>query len=118
MRISDWSSDVCSSDLLADFVCGGNADRTHYTGANWDRDARITRVADLRNVVEGDLSPDGNGVLHIARGIEVGHVFQLGTKYAEVLNATVVDETGKPQVMTMGCYGIGVSRIVAAAIEP
>ncbi|KZC16798.1 proline--tRNA ligase [Rhodanobacter sp. FW510-R12] len=102
---------------LADFVCGGNADRTHCTGANWERDARITRVADLRNVVEGDLSPDGKGTLHIARGIEVGHVFQLGTKYAEALGATVVDETGTPQVMTMGCYGIGVSRIVAAAIE-
>ncbi len=103
--------------VLTDFVCGGNADRTHFTGANWERDARITRVADLRNVVEGDLSPDGQGVLHLARGIEVGHVFQLGTKYAEALGATVVDETGKPQVMTMGCYGIGVSRIVAAAIE-
>ncbi|CAM0997863.1 proline--tRNA ligase [Rhodanobacter sp. Root179] len=103
--------------VLADFVCGGNADRTHYSGASWERDARITRIADLRNVVEGDLSPDGHGVLHIARGIEVGHVFQLGTKYAEALDASVVDETGKLQVMTMGCYGIGVSRIVAAAIE-
>lgn len=103
--------------VLADFVCGGNADRTHFTGANWARDARVTRIADLRNVVEGDLSPDGNGVLHIARGIEVGHIFQLGSKYAEALNATVVDETGKLQVMTMGCYGVGVSRIVAAAIE-
>jgi prolyl-tRNA synthetase len=103
--------------VLADFVCGGNVDRTHCTGVNWERDARITRIADLRNVVEGDLSPDGKGVLHLARGIEVGHVFQLGTKYAETLGATVVDESGKPQVMTMGCYGIGVSRIVAAAIE-
>lgn len=103
--------------VLADFVCGGNADGIHCTGANWDRDARISRIADLRSVVDGDLSPDGNGVLHIARGIEVGHVFQLGQKYAEALDATVVDETGKPQVMTMGCYGIGVSRIVAAAIE-
>jgi prolyl-tRNA synthetase len=103
--------------VLADFVCGGNADGSHYTGANWLRDARITRIADLRNVVEGDLSPDGHGVLHIARGIEVGHVFQLGQKYAEALNATVVDDQGKPQLMTMGCYGIGVSRIVAAAIE-
>ncbi|TPG08580.1 proline--tRNA ligase [Rhodanobacter glycinis] len=103
--------------VLADFVCGGNTDGSHYTGANWDRDARITRIADLRNVVEGDLSPDGNGVLHIARGIEVGHVFQLGQKYAEALDATVIDETGKAQLMTMGCYGIGVSRIVAAAIE-
>jgi len=103
--------------VLADFVCGGNVDGTHCIGANWERDARITRIADLRNVVEGDLSPDGKGVLHLARGIEVGHVFQLGTKYAETLGATVVDESGKPQVMTMGCYGIGVSRIVAAAIE-
>ncbi len=103
--------------VLADFVCGGSADGSHYTGANWDRDARITRIADLRNVVEGDLSPDGNGVLHIARGIEVGHVFQLGQKYAEVFKATVIDEAGKAQLMTMGCYGIGVSRIVAAAIE-
>jgi len=103
--------------VLADFVCGGNADGSHYIGANWVRDARMTRVADLRNVVEGDLSPDGQGVLHIVRGIEVGHVFQLGQKYSEALNATVVDDQGKPQLMTMGCYGIGVSRIVAAAIE-
>jgi prolyl-tRNA synthetase len=103
--------------VLADFVCGGNADGSHYTGANWDRDARITRIADLRNVVEGDLSPDGKGVLHIARGIEVGHVFQLGQKYAEALKASVVDDQGKLQLMTMGCYGIGISRIVAAAIE-
>jgi prolyl-tRNA synthetase len=102
---------------LVDFICGGNANDVHYAGANWQRDARITRVADLRNVVEGDLSPDGKGVLHIARGIEVGHVFQLGQKYAEALDATVVDDQGKPQLMTMGCYGIGVSRIVAAAIE-
>jgi len=103
--------------VLADFVCGGNADGTHYTGANWLRDARVTRVADLRNAVEGDASPDGHGTLHIARGIEVGHVFQLGQKYAEALKATVIDDQGKPQVLTMGCYGIGVSRIVAAAIE-
>ncbi len=103
--------------LLADFVCGGNADGTHYIGANWERDARITRVTDLRNVVEGDASPDGNGILHLARGIEVGHVFQLGRKYAEALHATVIDEGGKAQLMTMGCYGIGISRIVAAAIE-
>jgi prolyl-tRNA synthetase len=102
---------------LVDFICGGNADETHFSGANWQRDARITRVADLRKVVEGDLSPDGKGVLHIARGIEVGHIFQLGQKYAEALGATVIDDQGKPQLMTMGCYGIGVSRIVAAAIE-
>jgi len=103
--------------VLADFVCGGNAEGTHYTGANWERDARISRVADLRNVVEGDASPDGHGTLHLARGIEVGHVFQLGPKYAEALGATVIDEGGKAQVMSMGCYGIGVTRIVAAAIE-
>ncbi|HZX72408.1 MAG TPA: proline--tRNA ligase [Rhodanobacter sp.] len=103
--------------VLADFVCGGNADGTHYTGANWGRDARISRVADLRNVVEGDASPDGKGILHMARGIEVGHVFQLGQKYAKALDATVIDESGKASLMTMGCYGIGVSRIVAAAIE-
>lgn len=102
---------------LADFVCGGNADGTHYTGANWQRDARINRVADLRKVVEGDLSPDGHGTLHLARGIEVGHVFQLGEKYAQAMNATVLDDAGKIRVMSMGCYGIGVSRIVAAAIE-
>ena len=106
-----------SAAVLADFVCGGNANDTHYTGANWERDARITRVEDLRQVVAGDPSPDGHGTLHIARGIEVGHVFQLGSKYAEALNATVLDDQGKKQVMLMGCYGIGVSRIVAAAIE-
>ncbi len=103
--------------LLADFVCGGNASGTHYTGANWERDARISRIVDLRNVVDGDASPDGKGTLHLARGIEVGHVFQLGQKYAEALDATVIDESGKAKLMTMGCYGIGVSRIVAAAIE-
>ncbi|MDE2156667.1 MAG: proline--tRNA ligase, partial [Xanthomonadaceae bacterium] len=86
-------------------------------GANWLRDARISRIADVRNVVEGDLSPDGKGVLHLARGIEVGHVFQLGRTYAEAMKATVVDDQGQSQVMAMGCYGIGVSRIVAAAIE-
>ncbi|QNK02617.1 proline--tRNA ligase [Dyella telluris] len=103
--------------VLADFVCGGNQDGTHYTGANWDRDAHVTRVEDIRKVVAGDASPDGKGTLQIARGIEVGHVFQLGNKYAEALKATVLDENGKAQVMLMGCYGIGVSRIVAAAIE-
>ncbi len=106
-----------SAAALADFVCGGNQDGTHYRGANWERDARITRVADIRKVVEGDLSPDGAGTLKIARGIEVGHVFQLGSKYAEAMGATVLDDTGKARVMQMGCYGIGVSRIVAAAIE-
>ena len=106
-----------SAAVLADFVCGGNADGTHYTGANWERDARITRVEDIRQVVEGDPSPDGHGTLRIARGIEVGHIFQLGPKYAQALGATVLDDQGKAQVMMMGCYGVGVSRIVAAAIE-
>ena len=106
-----------SAAVLADFVCGGNQDGTHYTGANWERDARVTRVEDIRKVVEGDPSPDGQGTLRMGRGIEVGHVFQLGSKYAEALKATVLDENGKAQVMLMGCYGIGVSRIVAAAIE-
>ncbi|UGB38922.1 proline--tRNA ligase [Frateuria soli] len=106
-----------SAAVLADFICGGNADGTHYTGANWERDARITRVEDIRQVVEGDPSPDGHGTLHLARGIEVGHIFQLGQKYAQALGATVLDDQGKAQVMMMGCYGIGVSRIVAAAIE-
>ena len=106
-----------SAAVLADFVCGGNAGETHYTGANWQRDARIDRVVDLRTVVEGDPSPDGKGRLGIARGIEVGHVFQLGQKYAEAMAASVLDDQGKARVMHMGCYGIGVSRIVAAAIE-
>jgi prolyl-tRNA synthetase len=106
-----------SAAAIADFVCGGNQDGTHYRGANWNRDARITRIADIRKIVEGDPSPDGAGTLKIARGIEVGHVFQLGQKYAEAMGASVLDDGGKNVVMHMGCYGIGVSRIVAAAIE-
>ncbi|TAN00573.1 MAG: proline--tRNA ligase [Rhodanobacteraceae bacterium] len=106
-----------SAAVVADFVCGGNAAGTHYTGANWERDARITRVADLRKVVAGDPSPDGKGTLGIARGIEVGHVFQLGTKYSEALGATVLDDAGQNRMLQMGCYGIGITRIVAAAIE-
>jgi prolyl-tRNA synthetase len=106
-----------SAAALADFVCGGNQDGTHYRGANWERDARVTRVEDLRKVVAGDPSPDGRGTLDIARGIEVGHVFQLGDRYAQAMGASVLDESGKARVMQMGCYGIGVSRIVAAAIE-
>ncbi|MDE2195878.1 MAG: proline--tRNA ligase [Gammaproteobacteria bacterium] len=102
---------------VADFVCGANREGSHYRGANWLRDAQITRIADLRKVVEGDPSPDGKGVLKIARGIEVGHVFQLGQQYAKAMHATVLDEQGKTCAMHMGCYGIGVSRIVAAAIE-
>lgn len=106
-----------SAAVLADFVCGGNQNGTHYTGANWQRDAQISRVADIRKVVDGDLSPDGHGTIRIARGIEVGHIFQLGQKYAEAMGAGVLDHEGKMRTMFMGCYGIGVSRIVAAAIE-
>ncbi|MBT3048614.1 MAG: proline--tRNA ligase [Candidatus Thiodiazotropha sp. (ex Clathrolucina costata)] len=103
---------------LADFSAGANRDGKHYFGINWGRDLpEPAEVADLRNVLEGDPSPDGQGTLTIARGIEVGHIFQLGQKYSEALNATVLDENGKAVVMTMGCYGIGVTRVVAAAIE-
>ncbi|MBZ0070210.1 MAG: proline--tRNA ligase [Gammaproteobacteria bacterium] len=102
---------------LADFVCGANEDGHHLTGVNWSRDLPAPEVADLRNVQPGDPSPDGKGVLGVARGIEVGHIFQLGTKYSEALNAKVLDENGRESVMLMGCYGIGVSRVVAAAIE-
>jgi prolyl-tRNA synthetase len=104
---------------MSNFVCGANDDGFHYTGANFGRDAHLDEacVHDLRNVVAGDASPDGMGKLELCRGIEVGHIFQLRTKYSEALNATYLDENGKAQVMEMGCYGIGVSRIVAAAIE-
>ncbi len=102
---------------MADFVCGANAEGFHLTGANWNRDAPEPEVADLRNVVEGDPSPDGRGTLRIARGIEVGHIFQLGTKYSEAMRAVFLDEKGATKPMEMGCYGIGVTRIVAAAIE-
>ena len=102
---------------LADFVCGANIDGRHHTGVNWGRDLPEPECADLRNVVSDDPSPDGKGTLEIARGIEVGHIFQLGTKYSEAMKATVLDEQGKELPMIMGCYGIGVSRIVAAAIE-
>ena len=103
---------------MADFVCGANEPDFHYTNANWVRDLpEPDAVADIRNVVAGDPSPDGKGVLAIDRGIEVGHVFYLGTKYSKPMNATFLDETGKPQPFEMGCYGIGVTRIVAAAIE-
>ncbi|NVJ65111.1 MAG: proline--tRNA ligase, partial [Gammaproteobacteria bacterium] len=103
--------------ILADFVCGANEDGYHLTGVNWQRDANFDEVFDLREVVAGDKSPDGQGELEIKRGIEVGHIFQLGTKYSEAMNATVLDQNGKALTMSMGCYGIGVSRIVAAAIE-
>ncbi len=102
---------------LADFVCGANRDGYHLTGVNWGRDAAADRIEDLRNVVGGDPSPDGKGSLEIRRGIEVGHIFKLGNKYSTAMNATVLDENGKSVILEMGCYGIGVSRIVAAAIE-
>ncbi|EEF79038.1 proline--tRNA ligase [Methylophaga thiooxydans] len=103
--------------FVSDFVCGANDDDKHLTGVNWGRDLAEPDTADLRNVVAGDPSPDGQGTLDIARGIEVGHIFQLGENYSSKLNAVVLNETGKSQVITMGCYGIGVSRVVAAAIE-
>ena len=106
-----------SAAVLTDFVCGANKNDYHLTGVNWDRDCVDFSIADIRNVVAGDASPDGKGTLEIKRGIEVGHIFQLGTKYSESMKATVLDENGKEQFMSMGCYGIGVSRIVAAAIE-
>jgi prolyl-tRNA synthetase len=102
---------------LADFVCGANVDGKHLTGVNWGRDLPEPERADIRDVVEGDPSPDGKGKLSIARGIEVGHIFQLGDKYSRAMNATVLDEQGRAQPMIMGCYGIGVTRVVAAAIE-
>lgn len=102
---------------MSDFVCGANKDGFHFTGANWDRDATATEVADIRNVVKGDPSPCGQGKIEIRRGIEVGHIFQLGNKYSSALNATVQNENSRSQVLEMGCYGIGVTRVVAAAIE-
>jgi prolyl-tRNA synthetase len=106
-----------SAARAADFVCGANRRDLHLTGANWGRDLPEPEAVDLRNVVPGDPSPSGQGTLGIARGIEVGHIFQLGRKYSEALNATVLDEQGKASAMFMGCYGIGVTRVVAAAIE-
>ena len=106
-----------SAALVSDFVCGANADGQHYINANWGRDCDEPEVVDIRNVEEGDPSPDGKGRLKILRGIEVGHIFQLGDKYSEAMQATVLDENGKEAVTKMGCYGIGITRIVAAAIE-
>ncbi len=102
---------------VSDFSAGANRDGQHYFGINWGRDLPLPEVADIRNVVEGDPSPDGKGTLTMARGIEVGHIFQLGQKYSKALNASVLDENGRQVIMTMGCYGIGVSRVVGAAIE-
>lgn len=106
-----------SAAVLADFVCGANQTGKHMTGVNWERDCLLTEIADIREVVEGDPSPCGKGQLVFKRGIEVGHIFQLGKKYAEAMNATVLNDKGQAEIMTMGCYGIGVTRVVAAAIE-
>ncbi len=107
-----------SVTVLADFVCGANETGKHFCHVNWERDLPLPeQIEDLRTVIEGDPSPDGQGTLTLARGIEVGHIFQLGTKYSEAMKASVSNEAGKNQVMTMGCYGIGISRIVAAAVE-
>jgi len=106
-----------SAAVLADFVCGANENGFHNSGVNWERDVTATQIADLRVVVAGDPSPDGKGTLSLLRGIEVGHIFQLGSKYSESMNAVVLGEDGKAHAMPMGCYGIGITRIVAAAIE-
>jgi prolyl-tRNA synthetase len=106
-----------SAALSANFVCGANKDGVHLRSVNWERDLPLCKVVDLRNVEEGDTSPDGEGTIEIKRGIEVGHIFKLGTKYSEAMKATVLNENGKATLMEMGCYGIGVSRVVAAAIE-
>ena len=106
-----------AASVLVNFVCGANEDDKHFRNVNWGRDVENFEVADLRTVVAGDPSPCGKGVLEIKRGIEVGHIFQLGTKYSEAMNANVLDQNGKSVPMTMGCYGIGITRIVAAAIE-
>jgi prolyl-tRNA synthetase len=106
-----------STQNMTDFICGANEEGKHYTGVNWERDVANAQFVDIRNVIEGDPSPDGKGTLSILRGIEVGHIFQLGKKYSAALNATVLNEKGKAEVVTMGCYGIGVSRLVAASIE-
>ncbi|MBC2678237.1 proline--tRNA ligase [Pseudomonas sp. CFBP 8758] len=103
--------------FMSDFAVGANIDDKHYFGVNWERDLPLPEIADLRNVVDGDTSPDGQGTLTIKRGIEVGHIFQLGTKYSEAMKCQVLGENGKPVTLAMGCYGIGVSRVVAAAIE-
>jgi prolyl-tRNA synthetase len=107
----------CSASILSDFICGANQDGKHYQGVNWERDLPLAQIEDIRLIVEGDASPDGKGTITLARGIEVGHIFQLGTKYSEAMKASIINEAGKSQTMTMGCYGIGISRVVAAAIE-
>nr|NKB47551.1 proline--tRNA ligase [Legionellales bacterium] len=106
-----------SAAVLSDFVCGANQQGHHYQGVNWERDVPLPSIVDLRNVIAGDLSPDGHGVLQQCRGIEVAHIFQLGDKYSIAMNATVLNEQGRAQPLQMGCYGLGISRIVAATIE-
>ena len=106
-----------SAAVVADFVCGANEEGKHLTGVNWERDLSISETVDIRNVSEGDMAEDGSGKLEFARGIEVGHIFQLGNKYSASMKATCLDEQGKSVTLTMGCYGIGVSRVIAAAIE-
>jgi prolyl-tRNA synthetase len=107
-----------SASILSDFICGANQDGKHYKGVNWKRDLPLpTQIEDIRLITEGDPSPDGKGTITLARGIEVGHIFQLGDKYTTAMKASIINETGKSQTMLMGCYGIGISRIVAAAIE-
>jgi len=106
-----------SAAMVGDFVCGANTDDRHYINVNWGRDCNEPVIVDIRNVQDGDPSPDGKGTLKILRGIEVGHIFQLGQKYSEAMQATVLDENGKSRITSMGCYGIGITRVVAAAIE-
>ncbi|MFT4852424.1 MAG: prolyl-tRNA synthetase [Candidatus Azotimanducaceae bacterium] len=106
-----------SAAAMVNFVCGANTNDQHLLNVNWGRDAALTSIVDMRDVVEGDPSPDGQGVLQFKKGIEVGHIFQLGDKYSKALNASVLDENGKAVVMSMGCYGMGVTRLVAAVIE-
>lgn len=103
--------------VMSNFAAGANAEGKHFFGINWERDLPLPQVADLRKVVDGDISPDGNGTLQIKRGIEVGHIFQLGTKYSEAMKATVQGEDGRNKTLSMGCYGVGITRVVAAAIE-
>ncbi|MCU7800066.1 MAG: proline--tRNA ligase [gamma proteobacterium symbiont of Lucinoma myriamae] len=110
--VIDRSAAACS-----DFVCGANINDQHLTGVNWEKDAALGPVVDIRNVQDGDPSPDGHGVINIKRGIEVGHIFQLGKKYSQAMDASVLANNGKAETMTMGCYGIGISRVVASAIE-